>query len=198
MLIIIFVYAISVCFLSFSGAGGAAADPFKTYHNDLNLPMWLRIAPELALKQLVIGGFDRVYEIGKQFRNEGIDRSHNPEFTSCEFYMAYSDYNILMDITEELLSFISKEVGLTSISGPTGLLGTQGGKYIVRKNMLLCVPNFEPLKYKEDADYETVDFIKTPYERLDYLKCLESVTGKVFPDAVDIVSNGMTSKSVLL
>ena len=88
--------------------------------------MWLRIAPELALKQLVIGGIDRVFEIGKQFRNEGIDRSHNPEFTSCEFYMAYADYESLMDMTEEILAFVAKSIGLGNLSGSTGLIGTQG------------------------------------------------------------------------
>ena len=84
--------------------GGAYAKPFVTHHNELNMDLYMRIAPELHLKQLVIGGLDRVYEIGKQFRNEGIDLTHNPEFTTCEFYMAYADYNDLMDLTETLLS----------------------------------------------------------------------------------------------
>mmetsp|Transcript_30355 Transcript_30355/g.49415 ORF Transcript_30355/g.49415 Transcript_30355/m.49415 type:complete len:598 (+) Transcript_30355:182-1975(+) len=85
-------------------AGGAAARPFKTHHNDLNIPMFLRIAPELYLKMLIVGGLDRVYEIGRQFRNEGIDMTHNPEFTTCEFYCAYWDYNDLMDVTEKMVS----------------------------------------------------------------------------------------------
>nr|WCZ58548.1 lysyl-tRNA synthetase [Andalucia godoyi] len=84
--------------------GGAAARPFVTHHNDLSLDMFMRIAPELYLKQLVIGGLDRVYELGRQFRNEGIDLTHNPEFTTCEFYMAYADYNDLMTMTEQLIS----------------------------------------------------------------------------------------------
>ena len=85
-------------------AGGAAARPFLTYSNELKIDYTLRIATELPLKMLVVGSFDRVYEIGKQFRNEGIDMTHNPEFTSCEFYMAYADYNDQMKIVEDLLS----------------------------------------------------------------------------------------------
>lgn len=84
--------------------GGAVARPFITYHNDLSMQLYMRIAPELYLKQLVVGGLDRVYEIGKQFRNEGIDLTHNPEFTTCEFYQAYADYNDLITMTEELFS----------------------------------------------------------------------------------------------
>lgn len=78
--------------------GGAAATPFVTYHEALNMNLFMRVSPELYLKMLVIGGMDRVYEIGRNFRNEGIDLTHNPEFTMCEFYMAYADYNDLMVI----------------------------------------------------------------------------------------------------
>jgi lysyl-tRNA synthetase class 2 len=85
-------------------AGGAAARPFITHHNDLDMDLFLRIAPELFLKELVVGGYDRVFEIGKQFRNEGIDLTHNPEFTTCEFYMAYADYEDLIQMTEEMIS----------------------------------------------------------------------------------------------
>ena len=88
--------------------GGATARPFETYHNDLQMKLYMRIAPELYLKMLVIGGMERVFEVGKQFRNEGIDMTHNPEFTTCEFYWAYADYNDLMKFTEDFLSSMVK------------------------------------------------------------------------------------------
>lgn len=91
-------------------AGGARAKPFKTYHEALDMELYLRIAPELYLKRLLVGGFERVYEIGKNFRNEGISTKHNPEFTMIEFYVAYKDYRWLMDFTEKLLSYVVERV----------------------------------------------------------------------------------------
>ena len=91
-------------------AGGAAAKPFTTHHNALDLDLFLRIAPELYLKRLVVGGFDKVYEINRNFRNEGISTQHNPEFTMLEFYEAYSSYQELMDLTEELIKYVAVEV----------------------------------------------------------------------------------------
>ncbi len=90
--------------------GGAAARPFKTHHNTLDIPLYLRIANELYLKRLIVGGFDGVYEIGKMFRNEGMDRTHNPEFTSMEIYIAYKDYNWMMEMVEECFERITREV----------------------------------------------------------------------------------------
>ena len=90
--------------------GGATARPFNTHHNALDMPLFLRIAPELYLKRLVVGGFERVYEINRNFRNEGLSTRHNPEFTMVEFYQAYADYNDLMDITEALLHGLAKDV----------------------------------------------------------------------------------------
>ena len=94
--------------------GGAAARPFGTHHNALDMPLYMRIANELYLKRLIVGGFDGVYEIGKMFRNEGIDRTHNPEFTSMEIYVAYKDYNWMMEMVEQCLEFIAREVNGTT------------------------------------------------------------------------------------
>jgi lysyl-tRNA synthetase class 2 len=91
-------------------AGGAVARPFVTHHNTLDIDLFLRIAPELYLKRLIVGGLERVYEINRNFRNEGISTQHNPEFTMLEFYQAYSDYRDLMDVTEEMLPFVAREV----------------------------------------------------------------------------------------
>ena len=93
--------------------GGAAARPFTTHHNTLDIDLFLRIAPELYLKRLVVGGLDRVYEINRNFRNEGLSTHHNPEFTMLEFYQAYTDYHGLMDLTAEML----KQVALDATGG---------------------------------------------------------------------------------
>jgi len=90
--------------------GGATAKPFKTHHNALDMDLYLRIAPELYLKRLLVGGFERVYEINRNFRNEGISTRHNPEFTMLEFYTAYADYKFLMDLTEQMISGVANEV----------------------------------------------------------------------------------------
>jgi lysyl-tRNA synthetase class 2 len=97
--------------------GGATARPFRTHHNALSMDLYLRIAPELYLKRLLVGGFERVYEINRNFRNEGISTRHNPEFTMLEFYMAYADYRDLIEMTEQMISSVAREVlGTTTVS----------------------------------------------------------------------------------
>ncbi|VAI01272.1 unnamed protein product [Triticum turgidum subsp. durum] len=134
--------------------GGASAKPFVTHHNELNMDLYMRIAPELHLKQLVVGGLDCVYEIGKQFRNEGFDLTHSPEFTGCEFYMAYADYNDLMELTETILSGMVREL--------TG--GTR-------------------IKYHANgADNPPIEIDFTPpYRRIDMMQELKSIAGLDIP-----------------
>ena len=91
-------------------AGGALARPFVTHHNALDMELYLRIAPELYLKRLMVGGLEKVFEINRNFRNEGISTQHNPEFTMMEFYQAYADYQALMTLTEELIATVAREV----------------------------------------------------------------------------------------
>ncbi len=116
-------------------AGGAMARPFTTHHNALDIPLFLRIAPELYLKRLVVGGFDRVYEINRNFRNEGVSTQHNPEFTMLEFYQAYANYHDLMDLTEELVKFVAMEVNgsLTTEFNGTTIDLSQWKRYSMRE-----------------------------------------------------------------
>src|SRR5690606_15010150 len=94
--------------------GGAAARPFVTHHNSLDIPLYMRIANELFLKRLIVGGFDGVYEFSKNFRNERMDRTHNPEFTVMEIYVSYKDYKWMMDFCEQLLEFCATQVNGTT------------------------------------------------------------------------------------
>ncbi|PPS08442.1 hypothetical protein GOBAR_AA12199 [Gossypium barbadense] len=127
-------------------AGGAAARPFVTHHNELNMKLYMRIAPELYLKELVVGGLDRVYEIGKQFRNEGIDLTHNPEFTTCEFYMAFADYNDLMELTEKMLSrldMVEELEKMANLNIPKPFSSDETNKYLAdacEKLEIKCPP----------------------------------------------------------
>lgn len=133
--------------------GGASARPFVTHHNALDIDMYLRIAPELYLKRLVVGGFERVYEVNRNFRNEGISVRHNPEFTMLEFYMAYADYNDLMDLTEEMLRTLAQDIhGTTRIryakDGEEGI-EIDFGQPFVRMTMVESI-----LKYGNDVKAE--------------------------------------------
>ena len=135
--------------------GGATARPFETFHIDLNMKLFMRIAPELYLKMLIVGGIERVYEIGRLFRNEGIDLTHNPEFTTCEFYWAYADYNDLMKITEELLS---------------GMVYELKGSYIIK---------YHP--EGPDGPEIEIDF-SPPFARFSMIPAIEEAVGEKLPE----------------
>lgn len=130
--------------------GGAAARPFITHHNALNMPLYLRIANELYLKRLIVGGFEGVYEFSKDFRNEGMDRTHNPEFTVLEFYVAYKDYNWMMSFSEQLLEKI-----VSDLYGKT--LITVGDKEIDFKAPFRRVTMFEAIKEHTGIDISKMD-----------------------------------------
>ena len=131
-------------------AGGASARPFVTHHNTLDLDMYLRIANELYLKRLIVGGFDKVYEMGRMFRNEGMDIKHNPEFTNIELYAAYEDYNDMMDITEEIVSKVAQKVlGTMKIN----YQGTEIDLTPVWKRITMI----DSIKEQTGVDFNTID-----------------------------------------
>lgn len=144
--------------------GGAAARPFVTHHNVLDMPLYLRIAPELYLKRLVVGGFDRVFEINRNFRNEGLSTQHNPEFTMLEFYQAYADYHDLMDLTESLLRHLAQ-----SVLG-SAILNYQDhtfdlSKPFIRMSMFDAILHFNPTL--KSTDIETLAAAKSTAKKLE-------------------------------
>jgi lysyl-tRNA synthetase class 2 len=146
-------------------AGGAAARPFTTYHNALGIDLFMRIAPELYLKRLVVGGFERVFEINRNFRNEGLSTRHNPEFTMLEFYQAYADYTELMDLTEHMLRHVTLAVedGETTVE-------YQGERYdfgrpFTRMTVKEAVVAYNP--ELAEADLDDVDTLKAYCGKLD-------------------------------
>ncbi|AWL11263.1 Lysine--tRNA ligase [Saliniradius amylolyticus] len=171
--------------------GGATAKPFVTHHNALDIDMYLRIAPELYLKRLVVGGFDRVFEINRNFRNEGLSTRHNPEFTMIEFYQAYADYNDLMDLTEDMLRTLAKDV-----LGTTEIINTErdeNGEVVSETRYDFGQP-FERLsmsdailKHWPDADK---DAIKDPENHLESLKEMARKLGIKEPEVDGIWGAG--------
>ncbi|WP_370238768.1 lysine--tRNA ligase [Neptunomonas phycophila] len=143
--------------------GGATARPFVTHHNALDMDMYLRIAPELYLKRLVVGGFERVFEINRNFRNEGLSTRHNPEFTMLEFYQAYADYKDLMDLTEDMLRTLAIDVlGSTTLTyqGSEFDLGQPFARISVYDSILKYNPELKP------ADLDTLDAARATAEKL--------------------------------
>ncbi len=153
--------------------GGASAKPFMTHHNALDIGMYLRIAPELYLKRLVVGGFERVFEINRNFRNEGLSTRHNPEFTMLEFYQAYADYHDLMDLTEDMLRQLAQDVlGKTTITNTTK---NSEGEVVSEIHYDFSQPferltmNEAILKYWPEADEQA---IRDPENHLPELKAM--------------------------
>lgn len=137
-----------------ANAGGAAARPFETHYNALDEDVRLRISLELYLKRLIVGGLEKVYEIGRVFRNEGLDARHNPEFTLMELYQAYTDYHGMMDLTEEMFRHLANEVcGTTSITYGENVLDL--GKPFERMTMIECVKKYSGVDFDEIPDTET-------------------------------------------
>lgn len=151
-------------------AGGATARPFVTHINEYKQNLFMRVAPELYLKMLIVGGLERVYELGKQFRNEGADLTHNPEFTTCEFYWAYADMYDVMDLTEELISGLVKHV--------------TGG--------------YETVFHTQHGETYHVNWVR-PWKRVEMIPALEDATGQKFPPGTELhtAETGIFLKKVL-
>ncbi len=160
--------------------GGAAARPFKTHHNTLDMPLFLRIANELYLKRLIVAGFDGVYEFAKMFRNEGMDRTHNPEFTALEFYVAYKDYNWMMKVTEEMLARVAQAVnGQTKV--PVGEHDIEFGGTYTRLSMFEAIEKYSGFNPEGKSEDELRSFCKQNHIELDntmgWAKLIDEIFG---------------------
>ncbi len=147
-------------------AGGASARPFITHHNTLDLDMYMRIAPELYLKRLIVGGFDRVYEIGRMFRNEGMDIKHNPEFTMMELYQSYADYNDMMDLTESIFAAAAKAVGKNGVINYQGTDINLADRW-ERLTMIQAVKKYTGLDFDKLTDKTAADAAKKAGVQID-------------------------------
>ena len=170
-------------------AGGAAARPFITHHNTLDMDMYLRIANELYLKRLIVGGFDKVYEMGRMFRNEGISIKHNPEFTNIELYSAYEDYHDMMDITEEIISTVAQNVlGTTKITYQgTPIDLTPGWKRITM---------IDSIKEVTGIDFNNINSDEEAREILKKLG-IEFVSTTTRGEAINLVFEGKVEETLI-
>ncbi len=161
--------------------GGALAKPFKTFHNALSMDLYLRIAPELYLKRLIVGGFEKVYEINRNFRNEGVSSEHNPEFTMLEFYEAYSDYNDMMELTEELVHQMSLALlGKEDVAyGEHTISLKRPWKRVKFKEALITHSGLSPNRFDDKADIIEFASTLTPEKKtLSYGKALDVIFDK--------------------
>jgi lysyl-tRNA synthetase class 2 len=166
--------------------GGAAARPFKSHHNALDMPLYLRIANELYLKRLIVGGFDGVYELGKMFRNEGMDRTHNPEFSMLEFYVAYKDYFWLMDVTERMFERVARAL---SDDGGTQI---QSGKHTLefagpyrRLTMFDAIREYTNLNVETADESELRSYCRQSHIEIDATMGKAKLIDEIFGEKVE-------------
>ncbi len=166
--------------------GGAAARPFKTHHNALDVPIYMRIANELYLKRLIVAGFDGVYELGKMFRNEGMDRTHNPEFSMLEFYVAYKDYNWMMDVTEQMLEKVAR--ALNADGGSTAQVGENliefAGPY-TRLTMYDAIRQYTGLNVELSTEEELFTYCRQQYIEVDATMGKAKLIDEIFGEKVE-------------